>query len=455
MNNKFRLTLIHPAIGHKPGQRYIRAWQMETLPAASIAGLTPKDVELRFFDDRMEAVDYDAPCDAVAISVETYTAKRAYAIAEEYRKRGVSVVMGGFHATLAAEETALYADSVIAGEAEDLWPQVVDDMRRGTLQPLYRASLPPALDKIRTDRSIFKGKKYLPVTLVETGRGCRYACEFCAISAFFAASRRGRPVDAVLNEILSLKDRTRLFFFVDDNFAADPEAAENLMHALKGRGIRWVTQMSLPAALDERFPALMRESGCIGVLVGIESLEEKNLTAMNKNFNAGARKDALKNLKKHGIAVYGTFVFGYDEDDNSTFGKAVDFAVEHGFYIAAFNHLTPFPGTPLYARLEREKRLRYDVCWLDENYRYNDLPFYPKKLSPGEVSRGCVGARRRFYSWNNILKRMNGANLGDFFKLRNYIPINLMHRLDIQSRDGYPLGSGRTENKPEKGDCYD
>jgi len=131
----FRLTLIHPAMGHKPGEHYIRAWQMESLPAAAIAGLTPQDLELRFFDDRMELIDYDIPCDAVAISVETYTAKRAYSIAAEYRKRGIAVVMGGFHATLATDEAVLHSDSVVVGEAEDLWPRVVDDMRFGTLQP--------------------------------------------------------------------------------------------------------------------------------------------------------------------------------------------------------------------------------------------------------------------------------------------------------------------------------
>jgi len=443
----FKLTFIHPAMGHKPGEHYIRAWQMEALPAAAIAGLTPKDVELRFFDDRMEPINYDAPCNAVAISVETYTAKRAYAIAAEYRKRGAAVVMGGFHATLAADEVARHADSVIVGEAEDLWPQVVDDLRSGTLQPVYRAAVPPSLDKIRSDRSIFNGKNYLPVTMVETGRGCRYSCEFCAISAFFSSTRRGRPIDATMNEILSLKDRTRLFFFVDDNFAADTSAAAALMNQLRGRGVRWVTQMSLPAALDEDFLALMRESGCIGILVGIESLNEKNLAAMNKSFNARVRVDALKNLKRAGIAVYGTFVFGYDEDGPEVFDQAVDFAINNGFYITAFNHITPFPGTPLYARLEQEKRLKYDAWWLDENYRYNDLPFFPKKLSPEEVSRSCVEARRKFYSWKSILKRMNRVNLGDFYKMRNYFPINLMHRWDISSRNGHPIGSGRGKNE--------
>jgi radical SAM superfamily enzyme YgiQ (UPF0313 family) len=425
---------------------------METLPVAAIAGLTPDDVDVFFSDDRMEKIDYDRPCDAVALSVETYTAKRAYAIAAEYRGRGVPVVMGGFHATLMPDEAALHADAVVVGEVEDLWPQVMEDLRRGSLQPIYRSAGRPSLEKIRMDRSVFRGKKYLPVTLIETGRGCKYACEFCAIGAFFGSTRRQRPLDAVMKEILSLKDQTRLFFFVDDDFAADPAAAAALMEEMKKemdrtgqRGPRWVTQMSLPAALDEGFLALMRQSGCAGVLIGIESLEDGNLSAMNKSFNAAARDQALKNLKRHGIAVYGTFVFGYDEDTKETFERTVDFAVERGFYIAAFNHLTPFPGTPLYRRLEKEGRLMYDAWWLDERYRYNGLPFYPKRMEPEEVSRCCVEARRRFYSWKSIFHRANGANLGGFFKLRNYLPINLMHRWDVRARDGHPLGNERRD----------
>jgi radical SAM superfamily enzyme YgiQ (UPF0313 family) len=446
MDKNFRLTLIHPAMGHKPGESYIRAWQMETLPIASIAGLTSDDVELFFFDDRMERIEYDKPCDAVALSVETYTAKRAYSIAGEYRRRGVPVIMGGFHATLAPDEVALHADAVVVGEVEDLWPHIVDDLRHGRLQPFYRSTEKPSLEKIHTDRSVFRGKNYLPVTLIETGRGCKYACEFCAIGAFFDSTRRQRSPDAVMKEIMSLKDRTRLFFFVDDNFAADPVAAAGLMEEMKRMGrrsLRWVTQMSLPAALDEDFLALMRQSGCIGVLVGLESLEYGNLFAMNKSFNAAARDQALKNLKRHGIAIYGTFVFGYDEDTKETFDRTVDFAVENDFYIAAFNHLTPFPGTPLYSRLEREGRLMYGTWWLDERYKYNDISFHPKRMEPEEVSRCCVEARRRFYSWKSIISRVNGANLGESFKLLNYLPINLMHRWDVQARDGHPLGNER------------
>jgi radical SAM superfamily enzyme YgiQ (UPF0313 family) len=348
--------------------------------------------------------------------------------------------MGGFHATLAPDEVALHADSVVAGEAEELWPEVLDDLRSGTLKKLYKQSNPPSLGKIRADRSVFGSKNYLPIALIETGRGCRYACEFCAIGAFFASTRRQRPVDATVGEILSLRDRVKSFFFVDDNFAAEPEAARELMGAMKGLGIRWVTQMSLPAALDEDFLALMRASGCLGVLVGVESLDENNLKAMNKSFNLNARALALQNLRRSGIAVYGTFLFGYDGDGQDTFDKAVDFAIENEFYIAAFNHLTPFPGTPLYERLASEGRLKYETWWLDERYRYNDLAFFPKRLPPEEVTRLCVASRNRFYSWRSILKRARTVNLNALYKLKSYFPINLMHKWDVRLRDGYPLG---------------
>ena len=162
--------------------------------------------------------------------------------------------------------------------------------------------------------------------------------------------------------------------------------------------------------------------------------------------NAAARSEALDNLSKYGIGVYGTFVFGYDGDREETFDRAVDFALERRFYIAAFNHLTPFPGTPLYDRLKAENRLTFDKWWLDERYRYNDLAFRPARMAPEEVSRRCVDARRRFYSWRNILGRLpEKANRNDFFKLRNYLPINLMHRWDVSARNGYPIGRGRDD----------
>jgi len=429
-----RLTIIHPAIGHRRGERYIRSWQMEPLPAAAIAGLTPDDIDVRFYDDRMESIPYEEATDAVVLSVETYTAKRAYQIASEYRKRGVPVVFGGFHPTLAPSECERFAESIVIGEAEGIWPEVVDDLRHGTLRKRYQALEQPSLASIRADRSIFAGKRYLPLGLVETGRGCRFPCDFCAIQSFFGRTHRYRPVASVISELTALREKVRLFFFVDDNFAGNLNAAKPLLAELGKLRIRWVTQMSINAAHDEEFLDLLARSGCKGVLIGFESLDADNLKSMGKGFNTmkGGYRQALGNLRRHSIRVYGTFIFGYDNDNHETFSETVDFALEQNLYIAAFNHLTPFPGTPLYDRLVQGDRLRYDNWWLDARYRYNDLPFFPAQLTPEEVTEHCMAARRRFYSWQSILRRgFEKTNRADFFMFRNFFPINLMHRNEV------------------------
>ena len=438
-----RLTLIHPCIGRKPGQKYIRTWQMEALPAATLAGLTPSDVNIRFYDDRMEAIPFDEPADLVAISVETYPAKRSYQIASEFRRRKIPVVMGGFHATLCPDEVARHAEAVVCGEAEQLWPQVVDDARHGRLEKIYRQNGRASLTELRPDRSIFKGKRYLPIGLVEAGRGCHFKCDFCAVQTVFGASQTRRPVDAILQELIALKSERKLFFFVDDNITSNLEQAKEFLRALIPLGIRWVSQSSINAAHDEEFLELLRRSGCQGVLIGFESLNPANLKAMNKSFNTmrGGFAQALANLRRHHIRIYGTFVFGYDGDTTESFGETVAFAKEHALYIAAFNHLTPFPGTPLYTRLQQEGRLRFDRWWLDDNYSYNQIPFQPRGMSPEDLRQNCLAARREFYSWSSIAQRGFAAvNRSDWFMWRNFYLINALHRNDVSLRDHYPLG---------------
>jgi len=379
----------------------------------------------------------------VVMSIETYTAKRAYQIATEYRRRCMPVVMVGFHATLAPDEVERFAEVVVVGEAEAVWAEVVDDLRHSTPEKRYRAPDGTSLAAARYDRRLFRGKRYLPLRLVEMGRGCRYPCEFCAIQTFFDRTHRARPTDRIVDEIRELAPTAKLFFFVDDNLATDLAGTRDFLRALAPLGIRWVTQMSIQAARDEEFLRLLVAAGCRGALIGFESTEEANLRDMKKGFNAtdGGFAPALANLRRHGLRVYGTFVFGYDHDSERSFADAVQLALDNRFYISAFNHLTPFPGTPLYRRLEAEGRLRYDAWWLDDAYRYNEVPFRPKGLSADDVRRLCVASRKDFYSVKNIVRRgFDEVNRADGFMFRNFFPINWLHRDDVDRRNGYPLG---------------
>ncbi|MCU1244912.1 MAG: BchE/P-methylase family protein [Acidobacteria bacterium] len=436
-----RLTLVHPCIGRRTGERYIRTWQMEPLAPAVVAALTPKDVEIRIHNDRMEAIPYDEPTDLVAISVETYTARRAYEIATEYRRRGVPVVMGGFHATLVPDEVGEYAEAIVIGEAEAVWPRLIEDFRAGTLQRVYRGEGRPALDGIQPDRSIFAGKRYLPLGLIEAGRGCHLKCEFCAIQSYFGSTQTRRPAGDVCDEVRRMKKP--LYFFVDDNITSNLEGAKELYRSLIPMGIRWVSQASINVAHDEELLTLIKASGCQGLLIGIETLNVLNLKKMHKQFNTmkGGYEVALQNLRRHGIRLYVTFILGYDEDTRETVEEAVAFARRHNFYIVAFNHLTPFPGTPLYERLASEGRLLFDKWWLDRRYRYGMVPYTPRGMTAQEVEEGCVDARRRFYSLSSIAARsFDKVNAGGFYMWSNFYMINWLIRREVSQRRDYPLG---------------
>jgi radical SAM superfamily enzyme YgiQ (UPF0313 family) len=204
-----------------------------------------------------------------------------------------------------------------------------------------------------------------------------------------------------------------------------------------------VSQASINAAHDEEFLELIARSGCQGLLIGFESLNEQTLRKMRKGFNTmeGGYEVALANLRRHRIRLYATFIFGYDEDTRETFEVATDFAQRHRFYIAAFNHLTPFPGTPLYARMQKKGQLIYDAWWTDPRYRYNHVPFRPTRLTPRELQQFCIEARARFYSLPNIARRFCApVNRANGFMARNFPLINLMLRGEVHQRDELPLG---------------
>jgi radical SAM superfamily enzyme YgiQ (UPF0313 family) len=442
-----KLTIVHPCVGRRVGEKYIRSWQMEPLAPAVLAGLTGPGVEITFHDDRMESIPYDEPTDLVAISVETYTARRAYQIASEYRKRGVPVVMGGFHATLVPEEVSDYAESILIGEAETLWPKLIEDFRNGRLRRVYRRAGRPSLDGLKLDRSIFSGKRYLPIGLVEAGRGCQFRCEFCAIQSYFKSTQTRRPAQEIVEEVSRLNKK--LVFFVDDNITSNIEEAKEFFRALIPLNIRWVSQASINAAHDEEFLRLIKASGCQGLLIGFESLNPQNLKRMHKGFNQmkGGYEVALANLRRHGIRLYVTFILGYDDDSVDTFEETLEFAMKHRFYMVAFNHLTPFPGTPLYRRLEDEGRLTYDKWWLDPEYRYGMVPFEPRGMSAEEVRLRCIETRARFYSYPSMFKRSLDfeVNASDFFMWRNFFVINAMMRREVTQRKELPMGDAAHE----------
>ena len=436
-----RITIVYPCIGRRVGEPYIRGWQMEPLAPAVLASLTPEDVEIKFYDDRMEPIPFDESTDLVAISIETYTAKRAYQIASEYRRRGVPVVMGGFHATLASDEVCEFAESVVIGEAEELWPQLVSDFLEGRMRRVYRNSTRPSLAGVRPDRSIFQGKKYLPIGLVEAGRGCNLRCEFCAIQSFFSSTQNRRPVDDIIDDIRHV-DKP-FIFFVDDNFTSHMDDAKTLMRRLAPLKIKWVSQASIHAAHDEEFLRLARDSGCQGLLVGLESLNPDVLKRMSKTFNLmkGGYDVAFANFRKYGIRLYITFMLGYDGDSTDAFRRNVSFAKDKNFFVVSFNHVTPFPGTPLYEQLNREGRLLYDRWWLDPDYLYGMLPFVPTGMSPEEARLGCLEARADFFSLLSILKRALDPRVntrGSF--AWHYFIVNFLMRREVSQREKFPLG---------------
>ncbi|WP_244309968.1 B12-binding domain-containing radical SAM protein [Leptospira mtsangambouensis] len=437
-----RLTIIHPCIGRIPGKKYIKGWQMESLPAAHLAGLTPKHIDIKFYDDRMEKIPFDEPTDLVAISIETYTAKRAYQIATEYRRRNIPVVMGGFHATLVPEEVSEYAEAVVVGEAEAIWKNLISDFESGQLKRFYKSEKRPDITKIIPDRSILKGKRYLPIGLVEAARGCTFKCDFCVIQTYFDSTQNRKEIETILDEIKSISDKRKLIFFVDDNIVSHPKQAKEFYRALIPLKIRWVSQAAITMTHDDEMLQLLKESGCQGVLIGFESLNKDNLLKMNKSFNVtkGGIEAAVSKMNAFGIRLYATFIFGYENDTMDSFQEAVSFCIKHKIFMAAFNHLTPFPGTPLYKRLEEEGKLIYPKWWLADEYKYGQVPFRTE-LNPETIQLECVKARKSFYSYTSIWKRMfSKTNSGSFFMLQAYLFINLLLRKEAALRDLYPLG---------------
>lgn len=441
-----KLTLIKPNIGRREHSLYVDEGRMEPLQLGILAGLTPSDIEVVMYDDRMEVIPYDEKTDLVAITVETFTARRAYEISKEYQSRGVKVVMGGMHAMLLPEEVSEHCDSVIVGDAEPVWKEMILDFQRGELKKCYDVVQPtcPQMNVI-TRRDIFDGKGYLPITLLQFSRGCSHKCSFCASSVYFKAHHYCRPVEDVITEIKSQK--RKLLFFVDDNIVCNHEKAKELFRALIPLKIRWVSQGSMDMLNDAELMKLIVKSGCLGLVIGFESISPECISQMNKGTNRNGASELyrseIKQLRKWGLQTWAAFTVGHDGDTIESIRATCDFAIKNKFTFAAFNILMPYPNTPLYEKMEREGRLLYDgKWWLNENYRFNYSSIIPKNMTAEELTEVSFDCRRRFNSPFSIFKRAlePRTNLRTPYRFMTYLIYNPLFRKEVFKKQGMKFG---------------
>lgn len=442
-----RVTLIKPNLGRlEDGGRYVDSGRMQPLQLGVLAALTPPDVEVALHDDRCEQIPYDAATDLVAITVETFTAKRAYEIAEQYRRRGVRVIMGGMHPTLVPDEVAGHADAVVTGDAESVWAKIISDAAANRLQARYDGDLGvrPQGD-VRVRRDLFQGKGYLPITLLQYSRGCPHRCTYCATSVFFDRSHRHREVGEVIDEIKS--QRGRYLFFVDDNITADHEAAKELFAALIPLKIKWVSQASLDMLRDAELMDLMVRSGCQGNVIGFESINPDSVHAMHKSINRRAADDqyagVIDQLRKLGLQTWAAFTLGHDTDTAESITATADFAIANKFTFAAYNILMPYPATQLYDDLAAQDRLLYDGrWWLHPAYRFNHAAFRPANLGPAELTRLAFQCRSRTNSVRGILTRLAepATNLRNPMRFANFVAYNPLFRREVFKKQSMALG---------------
>jgi radical SAM superfamily enzyme YgiQ (UPF0313 family) len=416
---------------------------MEPLCFAILKSLTPAEFEIDFYDERLEQIPFDVDTDLVAMTVETYTARRAYQIADRFRRRGIPVVMGGYHPTFLPDETLEHADAIVKGDAEGVWPGLLEDLAQGRMQKVYESAEFLPLDDLMPDRSIFKGKNYGPMGLVQFSRGCRFNCTFCSIRAFYGNSLRQRPVEDVVEDMR--RSGKRHFFIVDDNLFVNTDKSRELFEALVPLNITWSCQVSIDVARDPDLVRLMARSGCISALIGFESLDPDSLRQVKKHWNVKWQSydDAITIFRSAGIMLYGTFVFGCDNDTVASFDTAVEFAIRHKFLLANFNPLTPMPGAKLYDTMHAEGRLLHDRWWLDPAFRYGDATFEPANMTASELTEGCFAARTRFNTWRSISQRLFDwqTNFRSPYRAAIFCAANLVSRREIYSKQARHLGA--------------
>jgi radical SAM superfamily enzyme YgiQ (UPF0313 family) len=398
-----KILLIVPVHRQQNIKRY---FQPPPLNLMVIAALTPGDIEVQISDENIETIDFDQPIDLVGIGSNTSEISRAYQICDEFKKRGKTVVIGGIHASALPQEALQHADSVVVGEAEGLWERLLEDFQRQGLKKIYRHHTLPNIRKVPLPkRDILKGKRYLTRNVCQVSRGCPYRCVFCSVTEFFGNRFRIRDEDDILREIESMDGK--FLIFLDDNIFGDPDFAAGLLKKMIPLQKKWVSQCTLRLANNAKLLNLAAKSGCMGMLVGLESISKDSLKASGKPIKFDQYTDMIRRIMDSGIHIDGSFVFGFDNEDASIFERTLDFIFKIRLSAATFSVLTPFPGTRLMSNLEKEDRI-VDRNW--EHYNGTHAVFRPAKMTPEQLEQGRAWVKQEFYALVNIYKRVGFRN---------------------------------------------
>ncbi len=390
-------------------------FRLPVLSLLQISALTPPSWETKIVDEKVEPLDLTQEADLVGITAMTSTVTRAYEIADHFRARGIKVVMGGMHASSLPDEALQHCDTVVVGEAENLWTTLLQDFEKGRLKPLYRHENGfPSLEHLPSlDWSLYKPKKYLPVHFVETTRGCPLDCEFCAVTTAFGGRYRNRSCQEVVDEVKRLHPFEGRFvlkncvFFVDDNIISNRAFAREFLTRIADLKIHWFSHASMNIARDPEMLKLCQKSGCAGLFIGFETLSTETLQAVGKKLNKpGEYLDIVNRIHDHGIGIDASFVFGFDTDDLGVFDRTLEFIHKAKLEVPFFSILTPYPGTRLYQRMLSERRiLTHDWSWYDTSH----VVYRPKPFTTDQLLDGYFHVMKNAFSCRSIVKRLWGT----------------------------------------------
>ena len=398
-----RLLLITASSDEIRTARRSRFLNFQQITMPYLAARVPANWHVTHVDEEAEEVDWTDQPDVVGITFHTPSAYHAYDLAARFRSRGACVVMGGPHVTLLPEEAGPHADVIFVGEAEGLWEEFLDGFVNGSYRRVYRQAAPPSLDGVPMARKTLYHRNDFTSGVLFATRGCPNHCDFCSIVVMYPEGFRKRPIAEVAAEYGSFQGKRIIFW--DDNIAGDKEYAKELFRAIAPYRKWWSSQATVHAARDDEFLDAAARSGCKQLFLGLESVSQSSMQEVRKGFN---RVDEYARLvgrvQAHGIAVQAGIVFGFDHDTSAIFKETLDFLEETGVQNATFNILTPYPGTPLFQRLDAQGRI-LTRDWRKYNARM-DVVFQPKQMSADELLSGFRYANQRFYSLASVAKRL-------------------------------------------------